>query len=248
MLEAKKEDWWTIPNILTYFRLLCVPAFAVLFFVLKGDLGVYVGLGVFLIAELTDIVDGKIARKFNMTTDVGRAMDPLADKLLQMTAIVCLSIKGLMFWPFAVVLVVKELYMICGSIILLKMNVIGQANAYGKYAATVLGYSMIACFFHPFFYEKIYLAVFDFRIGLDWIGMIVGLCIAVYAAYFYTKTAYTTLRDRKDLGKADRIVVDYSVNDGEADPNHARFHAEDEAQDVENADESQVERNDSSDD
>ena len=227
MLQAKKEDWWTIPNIMTYFRLLCVPVFAVLFFVLKNELGVYVGLGVFLLAEITDILDGKIARKFNMTTDVGRAMDPLADKLLQMTAIVCLSIKGYMWWPFAAVLVLKELYMICGSIYLLKKNVIGQANAYGKYAATVLGVSMIACFFHPFFVEKMYFSLFGLTVGLDWVGITVGLCISVYSASYYTRTAYRSLISRNDLGKAERITVDYSITEnGEANPDHAKFHAE----------------------
>ena len=93
--HIKKEDFYNIPNILTYVRLLCVPAFVTVFFVVSGErnLNVFISFSIFLFASATDIVDGYIARKYNLITDLGKMLDPLADKLLQVSAAVCLCVN-----------------------------------------------------------------------------------------------------------------------------------------------------------
>ena len=71
-----------LPNKLTIFRILCIPVFVVLMLVNTIPYNNYIAVGVFIIASLTDMLDGKIARKYNLVTNFGKFMDPLADKLL----------------------------------------------------------------------------------------------------------------------------------------------------------------------
>ena len=76
---------WTIPNVLTILRIILIPVFVVLFF--KGQK--MAALAVFCAASLTDMLDGYLARKLNQITDFGKLFDPLADKLMVLTAMVC---------------------------------------------------------------------------------------------------------------------------------------------------------------
>lgn len=134
-LVFKKEDIWLIPNVITYFRMLCIPVFVTLCLVggLKGktDL-IYWALGVFFVAACSDLVDGKIARKYNMVSDIGKVFDPLADKLMHVSSILCLVIINYMPWYFLVLIAVKELLMICFSPMLLKRKIVIQAVFAGK--------------------------------------------------------------------------------------------------------------------
>lgn len=81
-----------LPNKLTLFRIILIPFF--LFFLLTdycGNAGKFIALGIFAVASLTDMLDGKIARKYNLVTNFGKFMDPMADKLLVCSALICLS-------------------------------------------------------------------------------------------------------------------------------------------------------------
>ena len=69
-----------LPNKLTIFRILCIPVFVVLMLVNTIPYNNYIAVGVFIIASLTDMLDGKIARKYNLVTNFGKFMDPLADR------------------------------------------------------------------------------------------------------------------------------------------------------------------------
>ena len=80
-----------LPNKLTLFRVILIPFFV--FFLLAPffpGYGNYIALGIFIVASLTDLLDGKIARKYNLVTNFGKFMDPLADKLLVCSALICL--------------------------------------------------------------------------------------------------------------------------------------------------------------
>ena len=80
-----------IPNILSLIRLLLVPVFVLLFFAEKT----FAAAAVFVISGITDVLDGFIARKFGFISNLGKVLDPLADKLTQMSAFVCLYIAKL---------------------------------------------------------------------------------------------------------------------------------------------------------
>lgn len=131
-----------IPNILTTFRLIIIPFFA--YSILSGQ-SVWLSVSLFLLSGLTDIVDGWIARHYNMITDVGSVYDPFVDKLMQITAIVCLAIEKVVpMWVIGIVLL-KELAMIVvGSVLYLKKIVV-RSTWYGKFA-TVYFYALVFVF------------------------------------------------------------------------------------------------------
>ena len=128
-----------IPNILTTLRLFMVPLFAYTLVVLKKP---FWALFIFLLAGLTDVVDGIIARKFNMITKIGKVYDPLADKLMQITAVICLAYVGIIPSWIIWFILLKEGTMIIGGIFLYCNNVVIQSDWYGR-GATVMFYAII---------------------------------------------------------------------------------------------------------
>lgn len=138
------KDWNTIPNWLSYIRIVLVPVFAVLF--LKGYIGW--ALIVLAISGLSDFFDGKIARKFNQVSDLGKIIDPVADKLTQITIAVLFYIYfknssvdliRTFSWVF-LIFVIKELIMVLfGALMLILGLRPGAAEIWGK-AATMAFY------------------------------------------------------------------------------------------------------------
>ena len=94
-LRELTRDMWTIPNILTMSRLAMVPVFVILYLNGKN----YWALAVFCIASLTDCFDGMLARKLNQITSFGKLFDPLADKLMVLSALACHVALGVFPWP-----------------------------------------------------------------------------------------------------------------------------------------------------
>lgn len=83
-----------LPNKLTILRMIMIIPFVVFMLVPIGGTGKWIALALFVIASLTDLLDGKIARKYNLVTTFGKFMDPLADKLLVCSALICLVEMG----------------------------------------------------------------------------------------------------------------------------------------------------------
>ncbi len=128
-----------IPNILTTVRLIIIPFFA--YYMLVAE-DFWIAAILFLFSGITDIVDGWIARRYNMITDVGSVYDPFVDKLMQITSVVCLAVKDVVpIWIICVV-AVKELSMIAAGIVLYIKKIVVHSNWYGK-AATVIFYAII---------------------------------------------------------------------------------------------------------
>lgn len=131
-----------LPNVLTILRFLLIPLFILAFFSsLKYNY--LIAISIFLLSGLTDVLDGFIARRYNMITEFGKLFDPLADKLMILSVLWCLAYKG--YIPFIIFYIVlfKELFMIVGSIVLYgKIKIVVSANIYGK-IATVLFYIAI---------------------------------------------------------------------------------------------------------
>ncbi len=136
------KNCWTIPNLLTVIRIALVPVFAVLFYK-----GYYIwAVSVLLVSGLTDTFDGKIARRFNQISDLGKVLDPVADKLTQITLAVMLFIKFhgsthktlvAFAWIFLIFLI-KEAIMVIGGAALLVLNLRpSPAESYGKLATFV---------------------------------------------------------------------------------------------------------------
>lgn len=124
-----------IPNILTTIRFLLIPVFIWIFFS-SIENNILYATYVFILAGITDILDGYIAKTYNMVTKWGIALDPLADKLMQITVLVCFTSDG--YLPIWVIIVIgaKELLMILGALFLYYFvdKTVIPANKYGKIA------------------------------------------------------------------------------------------------------------------
>ncbi|MBO5914431.1 MAG: CDP-alcohol phosphatidyltransferase family protein [Clostridia bacterium] len=124
-----------IPNILSTIRLFAIPVFVYAYF----NLSPYVAAVIYVAAWLTDALDGYLARRFNWITDIGKLLDPLADKLMQITAAVCFTIDNLLFLAVLIPLLIKELAMLIGGMLVIKrQKVVAQAVWYGKLATVVI--------------------------------------------------------------------------------------------------------------
>jgi len=130
-----------IPNILSVIRICLIFVFVYAFFALNN---LYVALFIFLLAGATDIVDGFLARRYNWITKIGKLLDPLADKLMQCTALICLWIKGLIPWWFATPFFVKEgVMLLLGLIVIKRRDVAVVSKWYGKFAVCLF-YATVA--------------------------------------------------------------------------------------------------------
>ncbi len=136
--EFTSSTFFTIPNILSIIRLLMIP-FIVWYYCVEKDLTVAFIL--FTISAFTDVADGFIARRFNMITDAGKILDPIADKLTQAAVIfcLCLTINSVGMWVLLGVLVVKEIAMFVMGLVSLKaVDEINGAKWFGKLSTVVI--------------------------------------------------------------------------------------------------------------
>lgn len=127
----------SIPNILTCARLCLMPVFLLVYMMPVAG-AQYYAMAVLIIAFITDVLDGFIARKFNMVTNLGKALDPIADKAMQLTALICLAFHTDYSLVWVVIFVsIKELLIGIGALVLYKSGVITQANWFGKVSCFV---------------------------------------------------------------------------------------------------------------
>lgn len=127
-----------VPNALSLFRLLLVPVFVCFFFLLEPGAARYWAAGVYVLAFLTDVADGFIARRCNQITRLGRILDPLADKLMTFTVIICITAAGIVPAWAVVVFFLKEVSMLAGGAVMLrKTGDVIPANWLGKISTGV---------------------------------------------------------------------------------------------------------------
>lgn len=132
----KKEDLFSLPNQLSFLRLLLIPVFAYLYCGLENYVAAIL---VVVFSGLTDILDGIIARRYHLVTDLGKLLDPAADKLTQAALMVCLSLRYPLLWILTGLLVVKELSMLgLGYVVVKRTGRVHSARWYGKVCTTVL--------------------------------------------------------------------------------------------------------------
>lgn len=123
-----------LPNKLTVLRVLMIPFF-VLFLItdLAGDAGKWIALALFCAASFTDFLDGKIARKYNLVTNFGKFMDPLADKLLVSSAMICLVESGQLAGWIVIIIISRE-FIISGFRLVASDNgIVIAASYWGKF-------------------------------------------------------------------------------------------------------------------
>ena len=139
-----KKDIFTIPNWLSLFRLLLIPVYICIYLNARTSADYYLASAILAVSCLTDLIDGQIARRFNMISTVGKFLDPLADKLTQFTLVVCLSIKYPILLILVAVLLVKEIFqLVAGILRFRKGKMLKGAQITGKICTTVLFVSLI---------------------------------------------------------------------------------------------------------
>lgn len=125
-----------LPNKLTILRMLMIIPFVVFMLVPIGGAGKWIALALFVIASLTDLLDGKIARKYNLVTTFGKFMDPLADKLLVCSALICLVEMG-KIPSWIVIIIVSREFIISGfRQVASDKGVVIAASYWGKFKTT----------------------------------------------------------------------------------------------------------------
>ena len=137
------REYFSIPNILSYFRLILIPVYLVVYFRADDQNGYYWAAGVIVLSGLTDMLDGKIARHFNMITEWGKLIDPVADKLTMAAVALSLAFRFPLMRLMFVVYVVKEGFMaIMGFIMLRRGFRMDGAMWYGK-VCTAVTYAVV---------------------------------------------------------------------------------------------------------
>lgn len=196
LIRDWKKEIFTIPNLLSFFRLILIPVYMIIY-LKASEISDYIIAGVILAFScLTDMIDGKIARKFNMITTFGKFLDPLADKLTQFSLLLCLAIRYDVLWSVFALFVLKELFQLFAGIITAKHGYILKGALFtGKVCTTVLFSSLVIMVFFP-------------NIGttaIDVIAMIDGVFLMVaFADYFITylgkKSRFQPLDDTPSAG------------------------------------------------
>ncbi len=146
-VDFKNQKIITIPNILSVIRILLVPVILYLHIVAKQ----YVFCAIVIaVSYLSDIADGVIARRFGMISDIGKLLDPLADKLTQASLLVCISLAHDLGWILFALLAVKELMMgLTGYFAVKRTGVVSGAKWFGKACTVVLNSMFVLMLFVP---------------------------------------------------------------------------------------------------
>lgn len=141
-----RKEIQTIPNLLSIFRILLLPIY--LYFVLRQSF--YVAGTIIVVSGLSDYLDGVIARRYNQVTDLGKVLDPFADKLTQLFLILSMAWYRLWLWLLFGLFLIKEGFMFVAGLIGLSKNIkLSGAKWYGKVATAVIYVGMILLLLFP---------------------------------------------------------------------------------------------------
>lgn len=178
-----------IPNLLSTLRILLIP---VILWVYLGaeEPSQYLLAGVLLaVSGITDMLDGYIARRFHFITNLGKVLDPIADKLTQISVAVALWLRHAALWPLPVFLILKEVTMgVCGLLLYRRQGVVSQARWYGK-LATIVYYLVI-------FILIIYPPILDG--GRVWIPISLVVLAMIFSGVRYAMEFGGDLKHRKN--------------------------------------------------
>lgn len=163
----------TIPNLITLFRILLLPFFVYFFF--SKDHSLYLALFILVLCGLTDLLDGFIARRFNMVSQLGQVLDPLADKLAILTIFISFLIQGFIpFWMGVIILVREGIVLLFAAVLFLSKTRLPTPVQTGKYAITFLYIAVVLSIFHE---------------GLSTVVLLVALFFSLVSGYSYFRMA-----------------------------------------------------------
>lgn len=179
-----KKDVFTIPNLLSLFRLVLIPVYVAIYLNAQELWEYFLAAAILAVSCLTDMIDGKIARHYNMISTLGKILDPIADKATQFTLTLCLSIKHPVLRFVLVLFIIKELFQgIAGLVNLRRGKMLPGALIAGKVCTTILFISLILLVLMPDLDESIINAI-----ALIDTGFLTWSFISYILAYFGKNT------------------------------------------------------------
>lgn len=188
-IKKWKKEILTIPNLLSFFRLVLIPVYVLIYLNAKEASDYYLAAGILAVSCLTDMVDGQIARHFNMISSFGKILDPLADKATQFTLIMCLAMKYNVLWYLVGLFVIKESFqLIAGGINLRKGIMLKGALISGKICTTVLFLSLIIMVMMPGLSENI----INILVVVNAVFMMIAF-INYIIAYFFLENKFQSI-------------------------------------------------------
>ena len=159
-----RREILSIPNLMGYFRILLIPLFSWMYCTADSTGDYYAAAVVVGVSGLTDMFDGKIARRFHMITELGKFIDPLADKLTQAALLICLAIRYPLMRAVLVLFVIKEGFMaVMGALLLSRGKKLDGAMWFGKVCTAVL-------------YAVLFLLLLLPGIGTTAANVLIGIC------------------------------------------------------------------------
>jgi len=183
---------WNVPNLITVVRILLAPLFIWMLLADAGQDGAlrWAAAVLFILAIATDGIDGAIARKHNLVTDLGKLLDPIADKVLTGGALVALSILGELWWWVTIVILVRELGITAFRFVMLRDRVI-PASRGGK-LKTIMQSVAISLFLVP-----LWLVLGDWIHWVNYAAMAVALVLTVSTGIDYLVAARRVARQSR---------------------------------------------------
>ncbi len=190
---AEKKDSskriFTIPNVISMFRLLLIPFFIWAYVGLKNNLLTVILLTV---SGVSDVLDGFIARKFNMVSDLGKALDPVADKLTQLAMIFCLIFRyWYMIIPFALLAVKEIVAATTGLAVIKATDRVRSAEWHGKAATACIYLMMIMHIVWPIFFKV------EIPTAVSVVSVVVTTAVILLSFVIYTTENIIILRRAK---------------------------------------------------
>ncbi|PKK39842.1 CDP-diacylglycerol--glycerol-3-phosphate 3-phosphatidyltransferase [Clostridiaceae bacterium JG1575] len=175
-----------IPNLISLFRILLIPVFIYTFVTGSGSTRIVGPIIIFVISGASDVLDGYIARKYHLQTPLGAVLDPLADKLMLLTALICFAVyEYIPLWIVALV-AAKELLMITGGILAWRRGIVTRANLWGKLATTLFHLAIVGFLFSRTF---------------AFVLLIFSLGVSFYALFNYAKITLEKRRAQQNAQK-----------------------------------------------
>ena len=182
--HLKKEDIWTIPNIISMLRIALIPFILWLY---CGPKDYTAAIILIIISGLSDIVDGKIARKFNMVSNFGKFLDPVADKMTQGTLIICLISRYKWMIALITFFILKEAVMfLAGYIVFKNTDSVNSAQWHGKLSTVVL-------------YSVMFVLILFTNIPEIYANILILICACVMAMslWLYLSFYYKLIKSKK---------------------------------------------------
>lgn len=172
-----------IANFLTAIRFVLIPIFGYYLYYQQYK----VALLIFILGGLTDVLDGYVARKFDMITPWGKLADPIADKLMQITALVLLTYHHKIPIIIVIIVILKELFMAVGSVILYKTKqYVVSANWYGKLSTVI------------FYFAVVMIIMFDMGVVYNNLFISIAVLSTMFAFFMYVKS-YKKISEKKQI-------------------------------------------------